>query len=39
VFTFGTDSSLATTAGWDDVTGLGTPNGMPFINQVLKAIK
>jgi len=39
VFTFGTDSSLATTAGWDDVTGLGTPNGVPFINQVLKAIK
>jgi subtilase family serine protease len=39
VFTFGTDSSLSTGKGWDNVTGLGTPNGMPFINQVLKAIK
>jgi subtilase family serine protease len=39
VFTFGTDSSLATTPGWDNVTGLGTPNGMTFINKVVKAVK
>ena len=25
--TFGTDTSLKTAAGWDNVTGLGTPNG------------
>jgi hypothetical protein len=35
VFTFGTDSSLATTPGWDNVTGLGTPNGTPFIQAVV----
>jgi subtilase family serine protease len=28
--TFGTDSSLRTAPGWDDVTGLGTPNGKAF---------
>jgi subtilase family serine protease len=39
VFTFGTDSSLTTGDGWDNVTGLGTPNGMPFINAVVKAGK
>ncbi len=39
VLSFGTDTSLATTRGWDNVTGLGTPNGMPFINQVVKAVK
>jgi subtilase family serine protease len=37
VLTFGTDSSLATGPGWDNVTGLGTPNGMTFINKVVKA--
>jgi hypothetical protein len=26
--TFGTDSSLTTSAGWDNVTGMGTPNGL-----------
>jgi len=36
VFTFGTDSSLTTGPGWDNATGLGTPNGMPFINEVVK---
>jgi subtilase family serine protease len=36
VFTFGTDSSLRTGPGWDNVTGLGTPNGLTFINQVVK---
>lgn len=30
VLTFGTDSGLTTKAGWDDVTGLGTPNGKAF---------
>jgi hypothetical protein len=27
VLTFGTDSSLTVTPGWDNVTGVGTPNG------------
>jgi subtilase family serine protease len=35
VITFGTDSSLAATPGWDEATGLGTPNGMAFVNAVL----
>jgi len=34
VFTFGTDSSLATAAGWDNVTGVGTPNGWNFVNAL-----
>jgi hypothetical protein len=37
VFTFGTDSSLATGPGWDNVTGLGTPNGDAFLKAVVKA--
>jgi subtilase family serine protease len=28
--TFGTDSGLRTAAGWDNVTGVGTPNGKAF---------
>jgi subtilase family serine protease len=36
VFTFGTDSSLTTGPGWDNVTGLGTPNGDSFIDEVVK---
>jgi len=32
VLTFNTDSSLHTAVGWDNVTGLGTPNGLLFIN-------
>lgn len=39
VFTFGTDSSLTTGPGWDNVTGLGTPNGAPFIDKVVKAVQ
>ena len=39
VFSFGTDTSLSTGPGWDNVTGLGTPNGMTFINKVLKAVQ
>ncbi|MBV8817858.1 MAG: hypothetical protein JO022_05835, partial [Acidobacteriaceae bacterium] len=30
LLTFGTDTGLMTTPGWDDVTGLGTPNGKAF---------
>jgi subtilase family serine protease len=39
VFSFGTDSSLATDAGWDNVTGLGTPNGLKFIQAVVNAVR
>jgi subtilase family serine protease len=31
---FGTDSSLHTDFGWDNVTGVGTPNGLRFVNAV-----
>jgi len=31
---FGTDSSLTVTTGWDNVTGFGEPNGLPFIQGV-----
>ncbi len=34
VITFGTDSSLMTSVGWDDVTGVGTPNGANFVNAI-----
>jgi len=34
VLTFGTDSSLVAGPGWDDVTGLGTPNGAAFVNAI-----
>jgi subtilase family serine protease len=30
LLTFGTDTGLQTTVGWDNVTGLGTPNGQTF---------
>jgi subtilase family serine protease len=39
VFTFGADSSLTTGPGWDNVTGLGTPNGEAFINSVVKEVQ
>ncbi len=39
VFTFGTDSSLTTGPGWDNVTGLGTPNGQAFINAVVREVR
>jgi subtilase family serine protease len=29
--TFGTDTSLTTASGWDNVTGFGIPNGLTFI--------
>jgi subtilase family serine protease len=35
--TFGTDSSLFTAPGWDDVTGLGTPNGVRFVEGAVAA--
>lgn len=34
VITFGTDSSLSTSNGWDNVTGVGTPNGANFVNAL-----
>ncbi len=34
---FGTDSSLTTGPGWDNVTGLGTPNGTDFVAAVAAA--
>jgi hypothetical protein len=37
VFTFGTDSSLTTGPGWDNVTGVGTPNGLSFVQDVVAA--
>jgi subtilase family serine protease len=39
VFTFGTDSSLTTGPGWDNVTGVGTPKGVAFINGVVAQTK
>ncbi|MGA8027255.1 MAG: S53 family peptidase [Bryobacteraceae bacterium] len=33
VLSFGTDSGLKTTVGWDNVTGLGTPNGRAFADH------
>ncbi len=37
VLTFGTDTSLTTSEGWDNVTGLGTPNGKSFVDAVTSA--
>ena len=34
---FGLDGVLTVTQGWDNVTGYGTPNGLPFINAVAAA--
>jgi subtilase family serine protease len=34
VVTFGTDTSLKTGPGWDNVTGVGTPNGLNFVNAI-----
>ncbi|MFL5298852.1 MAG: protease pro-enzyme activation domain-containing protein, partial [Anaeromyxobacteraceae bacterium] len=34
VLTFGTDTGLTTAPGWDDVTGVGTPNGAAFVNAI-----
>jgi len=32
--TFGADTSLTVGPGWDNVTGFGQPNGLPFIKAV-----
>jgi subtilase family serine protease len=32
--TFGTDSTLYTKQGWDNVTGVGTPNGLKFVTDI-----
>lgn len=32
--TFGTDSTLFTQRGWDNVTGVGTPNGLKFVTDI-----
>ena len=32
--TFGTDSTLFTKQGWDNVTGWGTPNGLSFVTAI-----
>ena len=37
VLTFGTDSSLVTAPGWDNVTGLGVPNSLEFVKAVVAA--
>jgi hypothetical protein len=39
VFPFGTDSSLHTGLGWNNVTHVGTPNAVPFIQQVVALSK
>jgi hypothetical protein len=39
VISFGTDTSLTTGSGWDNVTGLGTPNGANFVTAVNAAAK
>jgi subtilase family serine protease len=36
--TFGTDSSLTVDEGWDNVTGLGTPNAPEFIRLLVKEL-
>jgi subtilase family serine protease len=36
VISFGLDTSLTVTKGWDNVTGYGTPNGLPFLDAVAK---
>jgi len=38
VLTFGTDTTLTTSEGWDNVTGLGTPNGKSFVDAVTSAV-
>jgi subtilase family serine protease len=35
---FGTDSSLLVTNGWDNVTGVGTPYGAAFVNGVVNQV-
>jgi hypothetical protein len=37
VLTFGTDPGLTTHKGWDDVTGVGTPNAKAFADAFAPA--
>lgn len=34
VVTFGTDTTLGASQGWDNVTGVGTPNGAAFVEAI-----
>jgi len=34
VLSFNTDSSLAAAPGWDNVTGVGAPDGAAFVNAI-----
>lgn len=36
VIAFGTDSSLVTSPGWDNVTGVGAPDAFNFVNAVIQ---
>jgi hypothetical protein len=36
IISFGLDTSLTVTKGWDNVTGYGSPNGLTFLNAVTK---
>ena len=36
IYGFGVDGSLLVQPGWDDVTGYGEPNGLPFIAAVAR---
>ena len=38
VQTFGTDTSLTVTPGWDNVTGWGVPNGYTFVSDVAATV-
>lgn len=39
VVSFGTDTSLTTGPGWDDVTGVGSPNGQAFADYFAPAAR
>ncbi len=39
IFTYGLDTSLTTTAGWDNMTGYGEPKGNAFLTGLAKAAK
>ena len=39
IFTYGLDTSLTTTIGWDNVTGYGEPNGTAFLFGLANAAK
>ena len=38
LFTFDDDGALKVTEGWDNVTGFGTPNGLPFFEGVAQIV-